>query len=106
MLELWEPDGALAALEGYLAAEEFWDRRGVVAEPDGGYGLSSVLRRTDVPVPREPCRLPLLACRIRPERVERAHGGRFVVGDWERTWEDEAYADAIEAVRAAIARGD
>ena len=27
-------------------------------------------------------------------------------GEWERTWDDEAYADAIEAVRAAIARGD
>ena len=27
-------------------------------------------------------------------------------GKWERTWDDEGYAGAIEAVRAAIARGD
>ena len=27
-------------------------------------------------------------------------------GEWERTWDDDAYAGAIEAVRAAIARGD
>jgi para-aminobenzoate synthetase component 1 len=30
----------------------------------------------------------------------------YEVGRWERTWEDDAYAGAIEAVRAAIARGD
>ena len=27
-------------------------------------------------------------------------------GEWERTWDDDGYAAAIEAVRAAIARGD
>jgi para-aminobenzoate synthetase component I len=32
--------------------------------------------------------------------------GRFRLGRWKRSWRDEAYANAIEAVRAAIARGD
>ena len=30
----------------------------------------------------------------------------FAVGEWEPSWSAEAYAAAIEAVRAAIARGD
>ena len=30
----------------------------------------------------------------------------FAVGEWERSWDDDGYAAAIEAVRAAIARGD
>ena len=32
--------------------------------------------------------------------------GAFEVGDWERTWEDDAYGAAVEAVAAAIAAGD
>ncbi len=32
--------------------------------------------------------------------------GRVRIGRWERTWTDEAYAAAVEAVRAAIRRGD
>ncbi len=30
----------------------------------------------------------------------------YKLGAWERTWEDEEYAAAVEAVRGAIARGD
>jgi para-aminobenzoate synthetase component 1 len=30
----------------------------------------------------------------------------FRVGEWERSWTDDEYATAVEAVRAAIARGD
>ena len=59
------------------------------------------------PAPPEPCPLPLLACRIR--RRGRGAGtvaGAPRVGEWERTWDDDGYAAAIEAVRAAIARGD
>jgi len=108
MLELHAAKGAFEALEEYLAAERFWERSGVVADLYLGYGLSAVVRRTAVPPPPEPCPLPLLACRIRPERsapsVVSRRPARF--GEWERSWDDGAYGDAIEAVRAAIARGD
>ncbi|HZO97446.1 MAG TPA: chorismate-binding protein [Gaiellaceae bacterium] len=108
--ELHEPDGAFAALERFLAAEGFWGRRGVAADLYLGYGLSGPLRRTAHPAPPEPCPLPLLACRIRPDPPPRAQAGGaaggYSLGGWERSWDDEGYAAAIEAVRAAIARGD
>jgi para-aminobenzoate synthetase component 1 len=108
VLELWDAAGAFEALEEYLAAEGFWGRRGVVADLYLGYGLSSSLRRTLAPAPPEPCRLPLLACRIRAEdrraQVTKSHLPR--IGEWERTWDDDGYAAAIQSVRAAIARGD
>ena len=108
MLELHDAEGAFGALEEYLASEGFWRRSGVVADLYLGYGLSGALRRTAEPPPPEPCRLPLLACRIRAEgrtpQVTSSHLPR--VGEWERTWDDEGYAEAIEAVRVAIARGD
>jgi para-aminobenzoate synthetase component 1 len=108
MLEVHDADGAFEALEEYLAAEEFWIREGVVADLFLGYGLSEALRRTPVPSPPEPCRLPLLACRIRRDGASppSAAGGAPRLGEWERTWDDDGYAEAIEAVRAAIARGD
>jgi para-aminobenzoate synthetase component I len=79
----------------------------VVADLYLGYGLSEPLRRSPVPAPPEPCALPLLACRIRSaaERSLLAHG-HYLVGSWERSWSDAAYAAAIESVRAAIGRGD
>ena len=105
MLELHEPDGAYDALEDYL--EDLWGRDGLVADLYLGYGLSAEIRRGGPPGPPEPCPLPLLACRIRPEaRRERVSTVGYEVGGWERTWDDEGYADAIEAVRAAIVRGD
>ena len=67
MLELHDAEGAFAALEDYLAAEDFWGRTGVVADLYLGYGLSDALRRTATSAPPEPCPLPLLACRIRTE---------------------------------------
>jgi para-aminobenzoate synthetase component I len=72
-----------------------------------GYGLSEPLRRSLVPAPPEPCALPLLACRIR-SGAERSGviDGDFLVGSWERSWSDAAYAAAIASVRAAIGRGD
>jgi para-aminobenzoate synthetase component I len=108
MLELYEAEGAFAALESYLAGEGFWGRSGVVADLYLGYGLSEALRRGGTPAPPEPCRLPLLACRIRAAgrspQVTSCHLPR--PGAWERSWDDDGYAAAIEAVRAAIARGD
>jgi para-aminobenzoate synthetase component I len=106
MLELHDPVDAFATLEEYLAAEGFWGRSGVVADLYLGYGLSEPLRRTQIPAPPEPCPLPLLACQIRPAPQARYELPPFEIGYWKRTWDDEGYADAIEAVRAAIARGD
>lgn len=103
MLELHEPDGAFEALEDYLAAGL---RPGLEADVYLGYGLSEALRRDSRPAPPEPCRLPLLACRIRPEREPRPAAGEFRIGEWRQTWATEEYAAAVDAVRAAIARGD
>jgi para-aminobenzoate synthetase component 1 len=108
MLELHRAEGAFEALEEYLAAEGFWGRRDVVADLYLGYGLSAALRRGGAPSPPEPCPLPLLACRIRSSGRTLLVTSRHLlrVAEWERTWDDDGYAEAIEAVRAAIARGD
>src|SRR5213592_80051 len=102
MLELWEAEGAFEALERYLARL----REGEVADVYLGYGLSHELRRGAGPSPPEPCRLPLLACRIRPRPEPGPGGASLGLGAWERSWEDDAYAAAVESVRSAIARGD
>jgi para-aminobenzoate synthetase component I len=104
MLELWSPEGALEALEAYLDEEL---RPGLVADVYLGYGLSETLRREQGLAPPEPCRLPLLAARTRPERTSQGPVPRQVrIGRWERTWTDAEYAAAVEEVRAAIERGD
>lgn len=104
MLELWEPEGAFEALEAYLADEL---RDGLVADVFLGYGLSQTLRRESGPPPTGPCRLPLLACAVRPdEPCDPTSGGGFRIGEWERSWSDDEYAAAVEGVREAIARGD
>jgi para-aminobenzoate synthetase component I len=104
VLELWSPEGAFETLEAYLAEEL---RPGLVADVYLGYGLSSALRRDRAPGPPEPCRLPLLAAQTRPDEPcwgpVPQHGR---VGRWERSWSDAEYAAAVEAVRAAIERGD
>jgi para-aminobenzoate synthetase component 1 len=107
VLELYEAEGAYEALQAYLDKAGFFGAPElVVADLFLGYGLSGTLRRTDAPDPPEPCRLPLLACRIR-ERDERAQrAGSFHIGRWERTWDESEYRMAIEDVREAIARGD
>jgi para-aminobenzoate synthetase component 1 len=107
MLELHDATGAFAALDEYLAAEAFWGKAGVVADVYLGYGLSTSFRRSLVAAPPEPCRLPLLACRIRPAAEPGPlAAGHLRIGPWERSWDDESYLEAIEAVRRAIARGD
>jgi para-aminobenzoate synthetase component 1 len=104
MLELWSAEGAFEALEAYLAEEL---RPGLVADVYLGYGLSQALRRESSPAPPEPCRLPLLACRTRPDRPCQGTGPQHVrIGRWERSWTDAEYGAAVEAVRAAIERGD
>jgi para-aminobenzoate synthetase component 1 len=105
MLELHEPAGAFEALEDYL--EDFWGRDGLVAELYLGYGISAALRRSSLPSAAEPCPLPLLACRVRTaDARERVSLVGYELGEWERTWDDDGYAGAIEEVRAAIGRGD
>jgi len=101
MLELYEAESAFAHLERWLA-DELAD--GGSADVYLGYGLSEPMRRTAQPAPPEPCRLPLLAA-SREVCANLAQGG-FAVGEWQPSWSPEAYGAAIEAVRAAIARGD
>src|SRR5205823_10607413 len=79
---------------------------GLVADVYLGYRLSRPLRRARTPDPPEPCPLPAAAVRIRPAAERLPSPGRFRIGRWERSWTDEGYAGAIEAVRRAIARGD
>jgi para-aminobenzoate synthetase component 1 len=106
VLEVWSADDPLAELEGYLASEGFFTREDLVADVFLGYGLSRALRRAPWPDPPEPCRLPLLAARIHPRDERPLVPGAFTIGEWCRSWDDERYAAAIDAVQEAIGRGD
>jgi para-aminobenzoate synthetase component 1 len=106
VLELRSHAGAFEALEAFLRDAGFDGdgADGLVADVYLGYGLAAGLRREVSPPPPEPCPLPLVACRIRRDR-EPEHAP-FRIGAWERSWTDDGYAEAIDAVRDAIARGD
>ncbi len=106
MLELRSPDGAFEAIEAYLREHGFFASGGEDLEADLylGYGLSEPLRRTTAPPPPEPCPLPLAAVSVRD--TTGSDPGHVRIGEWERTWSDAEYAEAVEAVRAAIGRGD
>jgi para-aminobenzoate synthetase component 1 len=108
MFELHSPDGAFAALENHLRAEGFFGggARGVAADLYLGYGLSAPLRRDLGPAPPEPCALPLAACRIGSYPSSGPAEAAYRIGRWERTWDETAYADAVEDVRESIRRGD
>src|SRR5438477_11654709 len=99
MLELWEADGAFETLERHLARL----REGEVADVYLGYGLSDELRRGGGPSPPEPCRLPLLACRIRTHPGPGAGPASFGLGPWGRSWSADAFAAAAEPVPPAVA---
>jgi para-aminobenzoate synthetase component 1 len=86
----------LAELEPALRDLGFFGRDGVVARV-------FLAQRTGAP---EPCPLPAVAASIEREDEPAPEPRAFAVGEWERTWTDEAYAAAIEAVRAAIREGD
>jgi para-aminobenzoate synthetase component I len=104
VLELWEHEGAPEALEEWLEREL---RPGLAADVHLGYRLSEAIRRDATPAPPEPCSLPVVAARLRPEGEAPApFGGRFEIGEWEPTWTADEYVAAVEEVRAAIARGD
>ena len=108
MLELHSPAGAFAAIEDHLRTAGFFGggAAGVVADLYLGYGLSSSLRRGMDAEPPEPCPLPLAACRVRAEVAPRLSPAHFRIGEWHRTWDEHAYAGAVDAVKAAIERGD
>src|SRR5581483_3348282 len=72
VLELWEPQGALEALERWLADEL---RDGLVADVYLGYRLAETLRRTPSPAPPEPCPLPALAAQVRGSAPRAARSG-------------------------------
>ena len=107
MLEVWSGDNPLAELEAHLDdAGFFGTAEDFVADVFLGYALSHSLRRSPLPAPAEPCRLPLLAARIHPVDERPRLPGPFRIGGWKRSWDDEGYAAAIESVQDAIARGD
>jgi para-aminobenzoate synthetase component 1 len=95
--------GSIAELEAALRADSFFDQENAVARVYIGYGATDELRRTSVPAPPEPCRLPAVAYTLEPVR---AATGTYAVGDWHATWFEHDYAEAIETVRSAIAEGD
>jgi len=107
MLELSSPDGAFERIEAYLRGHGFFapEGEGLVADLYLGYGLSEPLRRSAVPSPPEPCALPLAAVSVR-DTSEGLSLGQVRIGRWERSWTDGEYGAAVDAVRAAIERGD
>lgn len=106
MLELRSPEGAFERIETYLRERGFFAPGGeaLVADVYLGYGLSEPLRRTTTPAPPEPCPLPLAAVSVRD--TTGSDPGHVRIGQWERSWTEAEYAQAVESVRAAIARGD
>ncbi len=97
---------SLAALEPALTADGFFDGDGVVANVYIGYGCSGELRRSGTPPPPEPCPLPAVAYSIDAPDRPLPRGGGYSVGPWRASWSEAEYADAVDAVRAAIAEGD
>jgi para-aminobenzoate synthetase component I len=118
VLELRSPAGAFELIEAYLREHGFFAPGGEDLEADLylGYGLSEPLRRTKPPPPPEVSPLPLAAVSVRPTTgpgpamaVADTTGpgpDNVRIGQWERSWTDAEYAEAVEAVRAAIGRGD
>jgi para-aminobenzoate synthetase component I len=97
---------SLADLEPALAADGFFERDDVFAHVYVGYRASDLLRRSSVPAPPEPCPLPAVAYSIEPLDARTRPAGTFAIGDWRRTWTEAEYAQAVDAVRSAIAEGD
>ena len=117
-IEIFEAEGAFERLERWLSERGFFAPGGetLVADLYLGYGLSSTIRRHRSSAPPEPCPLPLAACAVRPDGYVVHNdntgddaadpGSTLSFGPWRRTWAARDYADAVERVRDAIARGD
>ncbi|MCC6223939.1 MAG: anthranilate synthase component I family protein [Thermoleophilia bacterium] len=107
MIEIHEADGAFEQIEAYLAQAGFPAAGpSLCADVYLGYGLSRTIRRSSAPDPPEPCPLPLAACSVRRVTAACPTPGAFVAGRFEPSWDERAYAAAIDAVHGAIARGD
>lgn len=109
LLELREAEGAFARIEAWLRDRGFFRPGGedLVAELYLGYGLSTSIRRTETPGPPEPCEaLPLAAVRVGAHPPAGRRRLPLHIGPWEQTWTASEYGDAVDEVRAAIARGD
>jgi para-aminobenzoate synthetase component 1 len=100
--------GSFEALEEHLRLQGFFGggAAGVVADVFLAYRLAESIRRTAAPAPPELCPLPPIAVRVRPVDEPLPAGRGCRVGSWRRSWDDDGYAAAIEAVHEAIARGD
>jgi len=107
VLELHSPEGAFEQIEMYLRERGFFAPGGeeLEAELFLCYALSEPLRRTAVASPPEPCALPLAAVSVR-DMSQGQSLGHVRIGPWARSWADADYAEAVEAVRVAIGRGD
>jgi para-aminobenzoate synthetase component 1 len=109
VLELRSPEGAYDRIEAYLRERGFFapGAEALVADLYLGYQLAGPLRRHRSPLPPEPARLPLAAVRVHEagEIVFQEHNPP-TIGSWQRSWADSDYAEAVEAVRTAIGRGD
>ena len=111
-IEIRDAEGAFDEIEAWLRDRGFFapGGEGLVADLYLGYGLSSTIRRRRTPPPPEPCRLPLAACSVRDETyvvgIENDPSGVVRFGPWQETWSSAEYADAVNRVREAIARGD
>jgi len=111
-IEIHEADGALERIEAWLRERGFFGPGGasLVADLYLGYGLSATIRREHATAPPEPCPLPLAACSIWQQEpiveYESPPADELRFGSWHTTWSDDDYAEAIECVRAAIARGN
>ena len=99
---------SIAEVERELRAEGFFEggADGLVGDVFLGYRLSRALRRTAVSDPPEPCPLPVAAVQVRPADEPPVAARPFRIGEWERTWDEDSYGAAVEAVRDAIAAGD
>ena len=110
MLELHSPDGAFEQIEAYLRERGFFAPGG----EDAGGGSLPRLRPLGAAAPDRALRRrrSRARCRWRPWRFRDAKEIVFqehnppAIGQWERSWADSDYAEAVEAVRAAIGRGD
>ena len=100
---------SVAELEPALRADGFFDRDDLVARVYVGFRASDHLRRSGTPAPPEPCRLPAVAYALEPASNSLLLARRdeqYAIGEWQPTWSEREYADAVDAVRLAIAEGD
>ena len=80
--------------------------RGSSPTSTSGTGSPARCGAPRLPIRRSRARCPPPPCGYDPPTRRRPPGGRYEVGEWERTWDEASYAAAVDAVREAIAAGD